>query len=285
MVEDSGASIILTQTSLLNDVPENKAQVICLDALEDLPSTKKKAKSAKPDDLAYIIYTSGSTGKPKGVQIHHQAVVNFLCSMRDDLKISADDTLLAVTTLSFDIAVLELLLPLTVGAKVVIASSDVAADGALLAEALTDVNATFMQATPASWRLLLEAGWKGKDDLKILCGGEALTNDLAERLLQCGAELWNVYGPTETTIWSTIYQVTSSENQGVSNTVPIGRPIANTQIYILDSNLQPVPVGVIGDLYIGGDGVSRGYLNRLELTEEKFIPNPFRLRYRRGVNL
>ena len=276
MVEDSGASIILTQTSLLNDVPENKAQVICLDALEDFSSTKKKAKPAKPDDLAYIIYTSGSTGKPKGVQIHHQAVVNFLCSMRDDLKTYADDTLLAVTTLSFDIAVLELLLPLTVGAKVVIASSEVAADGALLADALTKVNATFMQATPASWRLLLEAGWKGKDDLKILCGGEALTNDLAERLLQRGAELWNVYGPTETTIWSTIYQVTSSENQGVSNTVPIGRPIANTQIYILDANLQPVPVGVIGDLYIGGDGVSRGYLNCPELTEEKFIANPFR---------
>jgi amino acid adenylation domain-containing protein/thioester reductase-like protein len=277
MVEDSGVAVILTQTSLVSELPENKAQIICLDALEQSPSTKGKKKSqlAKPEDLAYIIYTSGSTGKPKGVQIHHRAVVNFLCSMRDDLKINADDTLLAVTTLSFDIAVLELLLPLTVGAKVVIASSDVAADGALLADALTDTQATFMQATPASWRLLLEAGWKGKDDLKILCGGEALTNDLAERLLQRGAQLWNVYGPTETTIWSTIYQVTSSANQGVSNTVPIGRPIANTQIYILDANLQPVPVGVIGDLYIGGDGVSRGYLNRPELTGEKFIANPF----------
>jgi amino acid adenylation domain-containing protein len=293
MVEDSGASIILSQTSLLNEMPENKAHVICLDALEDFPSTKKKTKSATPDDIAYIIYTSGSTGKPKGVQIHHRAVVNFLCSMRGDLQINADDTLLAVTTLSFDIAVLELLLPLTVGAKVVIAGSEVAADGALLADTLTDVNATFMQATPASWRLLLEAGWKGKDDLKILCGGEALTNDLAERLLQRGAQLWNMYGPTETTIWSTIYQVTSSANQGASNMVPIGRPIANTQIYILDSNLQPVPVGVIGDLYIGGDGVSRGYLNRPELTSEKFIINPassapslsLRLRSARGKDV
>lgn len=275
MIEDSGASIILTQTSLLNEVPENKAQVICLDALDNLSPTKKKAKPTSPNDLAYIIYTSGSTGKPKGVQIHHQAVVNFLCSMRDDLKINADDTLLAVTTLSFDIAVLELLLPLTVGAKVVITSSDVAADGALLANALTEVHATFMQATPASWRLLLEAGWVGKGDLKILCGGEALTNDLAKKLLERCAELWNVYGPTETTIWSTIYRVTSSETQGISNTVPIGKPISNTQIYILDSNLQPVPVGVIGDLYIGGDGVSRGYLNRPELTAEKFITNPF----------
>jgi non-ribosomal peptide synthetase component F len=132
-----------------------------------------------------------------------------------------------------------------------------------------------MQATPASWRSLLEAGWKGKADLKILCGGEALVSDLAERLLERGAELWNLYGPTETTIWSTLYRVTSKEVHGVSNTIPVGRPIANTQIYILDSELQPVPVGVIGDLYIGGDGVSRGYLNRPELTAERFIPNPF----------
>ena len=277
MVEDSGASVILTQTSLLSELPENQAKVICLDALEGLPSarTKKKISAARSDDLAYLIYTSGSTGKPKGVQIHHRAVVNFLWSMKEDLNISADDTLLAVTTLSFDIAVLELLLPLTVGARVVIASTEVAADGALLAKALTDSQATFMQATPASWRSLLEAGWDGQDDLKILCGGEALTNDLAEHLLQRGSQLWNVYGPTETTVWSTIYRVTSVEDQGISNTVPIGRPIANTQIYILDSNLEPVPVGMIGDLYIGGEGVSRGYLNRPELTAERFLVSPF----------
>ncbi|RPJ23010.1 MAG: amino acid adenylation domain-containing protein, partial [Chloroflexi bacterium] len=276
MLVDSQASMILTQSTLLSRLPENKAQVICLDDLDQpLPTKRKKSYSAKPDDLAYIIYTSGSTGQPKGVQIHHQAVVNFLCSMRERLGINADDTLLAVTTLSFDIAVLELLLPLTVGAQVVIASSEVATDGALLAQALTDSQATFMQATPASWRSLLEAGWKGKAKLKILCGGEALTNDLAERLLERGAQVWNLYGPTETTIWSTIYRVTPDFNSGISNTISIGRPIANTQIYILDSNLQPVPVGVIGDLYIGGDGLSRGYLNRPELTAERFIANPF----------
>ncbi|HUE99363.1 MAG TPA: amino acid adenylation domain-containing protein, partial [Anaerolineales bacterium] len=279
MVADSGATIILTQKNLLSELPENTAQVICLDDLDQrAKSTKPSAKSnvaAKPDDLAYIIYTSGSTGKPKGVQIHHQAVVNFLCSMQSSLGINADDTLLAVTTLSFDIAVLELILPLIVGARVVIASSEVVADGTLLASALTNSNATFMQATPASWRSLLEAGWQGKDDLKILCGGEALTSDLAKQLLQRGAQLWNLYGPTETTIWSTVYHVTSNINAGISNTVPIGRPIANTQIYILDSNLQPAPVSVTGDLYVGGDGVSRGYLNRPELTAERFIPNPF----------
>jgi amino acid adenylation domain-containing protein/thioester reductase-like protein len=275
MLTDSGASFILTQTSLQTDMPENKAQVICLDALEQVSAKRGKKKEAKPSDLAYVIYTSGSTGKPKGVQIHHQAVVNFLCSMRQSLKLNAEDALLAVTTLSFDIAVLELLLPLTVGARVVIASSEITADGTLLADTLTRANATVMQATPASWRSLLEAGWKGKADLKILCGGEALVSDLAERLLERGAEVWNLYGPTETTIWSTLYRVTSKEMHGISNTIPVGRPIANTQIYILDSELQPVPVGVIGNLYIGGDGVSRGYLNRPELTTERFIPNPF----------
>lgn len=275
MLADSEASFILTQTSLQETMPENKAQVICLDSLGEVSSNKRKKKEAKPSDLAYVIYTSGSTGKPKGVQIHHQAVVNFLCSMRESLKINSEDALLAVTTLSFDIAVLELLLPLTVGARVVIAGSEIIADGTLLADALTQFNATVMQATPASWRSLLEAGWKGKADLKILCGGEALVSDLAEKLLERGAEVWNLYGPTETTIWSTLYQVTKNEIHGVSNTVPVGRPIANTQIYILDSELQPVPVGVIGDLYIGGDGVSRGYLNRPELTAERFIPNPF----------
>ncbi|HQV93621.1 MAG TPA: amino acid adenylation domain-containing protein, partial [Anaerolineales bacterium] len=273
MLEDSNASIVLTLSSLLPEMPKTDAQIICLDALDDVKTKRVKKAKAKTDDLAYVIYTSGSTGKPKGVQIHHRAVVNFLCSMQKDLGINADDSLLAVTTLSFDIAVLELLLPLTVGAKVVIANSEVVADGALLAQSLTDSGITFMQATPASWRLLLEAGWKGKPDLKILCGGEALTNDLAEKLLARGAGLWNVYGPTETTIWSTIYKVDSIQ-AGVSNTVPIGRPIANTQIYILDSMLQPVPVGVIGDLYIGGDGVSRGYLNRPELTAERFLPHP-----------
>ncbi|HLO30244.1 MAG TPA: amino acid adenylation domain-containing protein [Anaerolineales bacterium] len=281
MLADAETPLILTQSVLLADLPENHAQVICLDDFNRTAQSLERPVGldvpVKPDDLAYIIYTSGSTGKPKGVQIHHQAVVNFLCALRKHLRINASDTLLAVTTLSFDIAALELILPLTVGAKVVIASSEVAADAGLLMDTLIHSHATVMQATPATWRSLLEAGWQGKGDLKILCGGEALTKDLAEQLLLRGAQLWNLYGPTETTIWSTAYQVTSEVKPDLFNTIPIGRPIANTQVYILDARLQPVPIGVIGDLYIGGEGLSRGYLHRPELTAERFIPNPFGL--------
>jgi thioester reductase-like protein len=194
--------------------------------------------------------------------------------MQKEPGLTAADTLLAVTTLSFDIAGLELYLPLVTGAKVVIADKETAFDPNLLMKEMERTNATVMQATPATWRMLIEAGWQGKPDLKILCGGEALPTDLADQLLERGAELWNLYGPTETTIWSTIYRVEKSQRD-VSGGVSIGHAIANTQIYILDANLQPAPIGVIGDLYIGGDGLSRGYLNRPELTAEKFIFNPF----------
>jgi aminoglycoside N3'-acetyltransferase/acyl carrier protein len=165
---------------------------------------------------------------------------------------------------------LEIFLPLIVGARVVIVSSEEASDGNRLLKRLTDCGATVMQATPASWRLLLAAGWQGDDHLKILCGGEALPRDLATQLLQRGHSLWNMYGPTETTIWSTVNQINDKEGP-----VLIGFPIANTQVYILDQHLQPVPVGIPGELHIGGDGLARGYLNRPELTAERFIPNPF----------
>ena len=180
------------------------------------------------------------------------------------------DTLLAVTTISFDIAGLELYLPLIVGGRLVLVSRETAADGDRLQGELSRSGATVMQATPATWRLLLEAGWQGKKNLKILCGGEAMPRELARELLKRGSSVWNMYGPTETTIWSSTSQITSADNP-----ITVGRPIANTDFYILDSHLELVPVGTIGELYIGGDGVARGYLNRPELTAEKFVPNRF----------
>jgi amino acid adenylation domain-containing protein len=184
--------------------------------------------------------------------------------------------LLAVTTLSFDIAALELFLPLIVGARVVMVSRETASDGNSLLERLTGSDATVMQATPATWRLLLEAGWEGSDRLKVLCGGEALPKQLAGQVLQRCSSLWNMYGPTEATIWSTVHKVEPETDLAPgSGPVPIGRPIANTTAYVLDSHLRPVPVGVGGELHIGGEGLARGYLGRPELTAEKFIPDPF----------
>ncbi|MEZ4681387.1 MAG: amino acid adenylation domain-containing protein [Caldilineaceae bacterium] len=235
--------------------------------------------SVSAQNLAYTIYTSGSTGRPKGVSVQHQSVVNFLCSMARTPGLTADDTLLAVTTISFDIAGLELYLPLTQGAQIILASSQVATDGQQLQRLLETAKPTIMQATPATWRLLLLYGWPGVPNLKILCGGEALHAELAEKLLPRCASLWNMYGPTETTIWSTVYQVTPDQlndsTQSQNGVVPIGRPIANTTIHILDANGQPTTVGVPGDLYIGGAGLARGYFNRPELTAERFIADPF----------
>ncbi len=221
------------------------------------------------DSLAYVIYTSGSTGKPKGVEIPHSAVVNLLTSMARTPGLKAADVFYAVTTISFDIAGLELFLPLIVGAKVVIAERDAVIDGYRLLKSLENVRATAMQATPASWRLLLEAGFRAPANFKLLCGGEALPRELADRLLQGSGELWNMYGPTETTIWSSCMRVTNN------SAITVGGPIANTQFYILDRNDQPVPSGVPGQLHIGGDGVARGYYKRDSLTAEKFLANPY----------
>jgi acyl-coenzyme A synthetase/AMP-(fatty) acid ligase/acyl carrier protein len=190
--------------------------------------------------------------------------------MKKEPGLDLHDVLLSVTTLSFDIAALEIFLPLIVGAKLDVATREVATDAEKLKERLETAGITTMQATPATWRMLLEAGWKGSPHLKILCGGEALSAELGIRLRHCGAELWNLYGPTETTIWSTLYRVQEERGQ-----IPIGRPIANTQLYVLDGLHQPVPLGASVELYIGGSGLARGYLNRPELTAEKFVAHPF----------
>jgi amino acid adenylation domain-containing protein len=277
MIEDSEAAVLLTDSALLPRLGPLACAVVCLDrdraAIEAHDGSNLEVTAA-PEDLAYLIYTSGSTGQPKGVEVPNGALVNFLHSMAERLGIGAKDVLVAVTTLSFDIAGLELYLPLMRGARLVIASRAAATDGAALAALLQDSGATFLQATPATWRLLLAAGWTGSPELTALCGGEALPRDLAEALLGRCAALWNMYGPTETTIWSTMLQVVPGDGP-----VSIGRPIANTQIYITDPMMQPVPVGVAGELLIGGAGVARGYWRRPELTAERFIPDPFSARH------
>jgi amino acid adenylation domain-containing protein len=225
---------------------------------------------AGPDDLAYVIYTSGSTGRPKGVRIAHRALSNFLASMREEPGLGPSDVLVAVTTLSFDIAALELYVPLTVGARVELLSKATATDGAELVRALEAAGATVLQGTPATWRLLVEAGWRGPPGFRALCGGEALPRELAEALLDRTDELWNLYGPTETTVWSTAERVRPGPGP-----ILIGRPIANTRVYVLDRHRNPLPPGVAGELWIGGAGVAQGYHARPELTAERFVPDPF----------
>ncbi len=219
--------------------------------------------------LAYVLYTSGSTGRPKGVAVPHSALINLLLSMQQQPGITSTDRLLAVTTLSFDIAALELFLPLISGACVVLASRAEAMDGHQLARLIHQYKITMLQATPSTWRMLLECGWAGASQMKALCGGEQFPPDLAEQLLQRCASVWNLYGPTETTIWSCIYRV-----QGSSFPVPIGRPIANTSVYVLDDAGEPMPAGRVGELWIGGDGLANGYLNLPEQTADTFRAMP-----------
>ncbi len=273
ILNETNVAVLLTQERLAVELRGVVARVICLDSDWNLIAKESAADletKVSPENLAYVIYTSGSTGKPKGVQIRHRAVVNLLQSMRRKPGLNAHDALLAVTTLSFDIAGLELFLPLCAGAKLVIASREATVDGTQLLAQISHSGITVMQATPATWRLLIEAGWNDTPRLKILCGGEAFPRELANQLLERGGELWNMYGPTETTIWSAVSRIEKG-----SDPVTIGPPIDNTQFYILDSAGQPVPVGVPGELHIGGDGLARGYFNRPELTAEKFIGNSF----------
>jgi amino acid adenylation domain-containing protein/non-ribosomal peptide synthase protein (TIGR01720 family) len=251
-------------------------QIIALDrdwpaiaAIGAATAAAPPAARVEPQNLAYVIYTSGSTGRPKGVEISHGAVVNFLAAMARTPGLAPSDVLPAVTTLSFDIAGLELYLPLICGARVVLVPREVAQAGEELLACVQGSGATFMQATPATWRLLLGAGWKGGGKLKVLCGGEALPRDLADQILEEAAELWNVYGPTEATIWSMLQRIEPGAR------ITLGRPLANTQVYLLTPHLRPVPAGVPGELLLGGSGLARGYRGRPDLTAERFVPDPF----------
>jgi amino acid adenylation domain-containing protein len=266
-LEDADLAVILTQRSLLGDLPPTDIPVIILeDALSANALSSHPLESVCLDDAAYVIHTSGSVGRPKAVEISSRALMNLLTSMQVKPGFTANDILLAVTTVSFDIAALELLLPLISGGRLVIVSREVAMDPYLLAAAIQQSSPSVMQATPATWRGLLMTGWSGRNEMRLFCGGEALTRDLAERLLATGSELWNLYGPTETTIWSTVERIKHD-----TGPVSVGRPIANTSTYILDEQQQPVPIGVPGELYIGGLGLSNGYLGQPQLTAEKFV--------------
>jgi amino acid adenylation domain-containing protein len=276
ILEDAKAPVLLADRASLAALPEHGGVVIdpaeSAEGLEadEAGAAGPLARRAQPENLAYVIYTSGSTGRPKGVAVRHRGVVNYLSSMARRPGLTASDTVLALTTLSFDIHVTELLLPLAVGARIELVDRETATDPGRLGAVIDAAGVTVMQATPATWTLLLEGGWQGRPELTVLAGGEALPASLAGRLLERVGALWNVYGPTETTVWSALHPVTAAAGR-----ISIGRPLANTTVHLLDAGGDPAPVGVGGELCIGGEGLARGYHGRPDLTAERFVPDPF----------
>ena len=276
MADDAQLTLLVGASPLVRAFPYPREKWVLLDddaeAIAAQPAhalDADDALDAGPLDPAYVIYTSGSTGRPKGVVVPHRAVLNFLNSMARQPGLHPGDRLLAVTTLSFDIAVLDTLLSLSVGAEITLASGDTLMDGTALRALLEASGANVLQATPVTWRMLIDAGWQGSPTFKALIGGEPLPPDLARALVERTGELWNLYGPTETTVYSTGWRVNLNERA-----ICIGRPIDNTRVYVLDAQGQPCPTGVAGEIYIGGDGVALGYLRRPELTAERFLADP-----------
>ena len=273
IMADASAKLLVTEERHLGLIDPRGTPVLCLDRdrvrLDAHPDRAPDVPS-DPEALAYVIYTSGSTGQPKGVEIRHRSVANLIACMREQPGIGEQDVLVNLTTPAFDLSVPDWYLPLTSGARLVLVSREAAMDGIELADWLARNGATIVQATPTTWRMLVDAGWKGSEQLKAVCGGEALPRDLAKELLTRCASLWHMYGPTETTVWSSILQLRRGEGQPA-----LGGPIANTAFYVMDPHRQPVPIGVPGELYIGGAGVARGYHGRTELTAEKFVADPF----------
>ena len=274
MLQDACPLVVITQSHLREKFSFAAAHVLCIDT--EIPESEVSAlpefsppRASSLDDIAYVLYTSGSTGKPKGVQIRHRALTNMLIAVSNDVGLTDSDVVLATTTISFDISTFEILAPLISGAHLVVAPRSVAIDGKLLAKAISESGVTLLQATPAGWQVLLEAGWEGQADLKMLTAGEPLTSILAQRLLERGGALWNLYGPTEATVYATGRQIYKDTK------ITVGRPLANCTTYVLDEHYQRLPIGAIGQLFLGGICVGAGYLNRPELTSERFLPDPF----------
>lgn len=272
IVEETEASILLTLERNFESVPRSKARTLCLDseASNWQNEPPRDLPTVLPEMLAYVIFTSGSTGKPKGVEITHGSVMNLLTSAAQLLEVTEKDRLVAITTLAFDISVLELLLPLVTGGTVVVASREEVSDAVLLKELLKNSGATILQGTPVTFRSLMELGFEPPQGFKMLCGGEAWSPMLAEKLLATGGRLWNMYGPTETTVWSSINEVEPGTKQ-----LTIGPPIEKTHFYVMDEFRQPVQAGTQGELWIAGAGVARGYFGREGLTAERFVADPW----------
>lgn len=272
IIKDSKMDLLFVQEIFMEKINGIDQNIVCCikDEKDNLvqQNVEKIDVDIEDDMTAYVIYTSGSTGFPKGVEIPHRAVSNLLLSMQERPGMIMEDRLLSVTTLSFDISVLEVFLPLIIGATLILANHETVLDGLKLSNLIEQEDITIMQATPVTWKILMEANWKGRKGLKILCGGEALSVQLAHQLIERCDSLWNMYGPTETTIWSSVAKITDP------NVITLGEPILNTQFYVLDRDMKPVKNLEKGNLFIGGIGLAKGYLNNQELTDKKFIQNP-----------
>ena len=283
MLADAAVGTIVTGHDLADIVdPALGAPSLYVDAASSYSTASLPTMPvSNGGDSAYVIYTSGSTGQPKGVEILHRSLLNCLLATQELIGFAASDLLLAITTPSFDISTVELFMPLVVGGVLHLGEDDLQADGIRLAQRIDDCKPSYLQATPSTWKMILAAGWQGDRHLRMGVTGEAVSRDLAEQLLSKGQALWNLYGPTETTVYATAYRIRSAPDQPMR----IGRPLSNTQLYILDEQRQPAPLGAVGELYIGGEGLARGYVGKPEQTRERFVPNPFRpgeLLYRTG---
>ena len=273
MLADAKAPVLITHSQFLGTVDPRGAKVICVDrdrARIDERPMEPLGVEVDPEQRAYVIYTSGSSGEPKGVEVTHRSVANLVSYMRERPGLSERDVVANLTTPAFDLSVPDWYLPLTTGAQLLLVPREATLDGVELADWLARSGVTFVQATPTTWQLLVDASWTGSATLKIVCGGEALSQALAQELQSRCASLWHMYGPTETTVWSSILELEPGEGLPA-----LGGPIANTRFYVLDANRQPVPIGVAGELLIGGEGLALGYHDRPELTAEKFVDDAF----------